>query len=421
MGRFNFASPFAAAGDALTQLLLERKAEERQRMLDEITQRNSDSMIADREMNRKIQMEHIEALRGQRDALEDERRSGLAGDVAGVLTPQQEIDSDTSGVLKRGGLSGLIMGRPATVQDVENAPQTPITPDLQPGAALPSERFRGTAEQVKEQDDRKRQDDYLKTLDPESEEARALRYESMTGRNAPTGMFDQRRNKPSMVGEYEYYVEQEKAAGRQPKSFDSYQTEDANRRAPRPAPPVVIMTPTGPQLVDRNEGTASPVVDGDGKQVPLLPTATERDRGAGYKRMEPVMASIDELSERINTQQGLLATMAGGAAKVAAQANYNDDVAEYESLISGFTPLVARAVGHVGVLTEQDVQSVRALFPAPRDSKTLRDRKIARIRKIMGALSPDTEIAPDTAAAAAPGVDTEFDFVPGKGLIPRTR
>ena len=115
-----------------------------------------------------------------------------------------------------------------------------------------------------------------------------------------------------------------------------------------------------------------------------LPTADMRNRERSFATAAPVMSSISELSERINTQAGLIAKMSGGVEKAKAQVNYNDDVAEYESIISGFTPLVARAVGHVGVLTEQDVQSVRKLFPTPGDSKTLRDRKIKRLEQIMG-------------------------------------
>ncbi len=66
--------------------------------------------------------------------------------------------------------------------------------------------------------------------------------------------------------------------------------------------------------------------------------------------------------------------------------NLNDDIAEYEAMISGFTPLIARALGHTGVLTQQDVDSVKALFPRPGDSKSLRDRKVARIEQLMGAI-----------------------------------
>ena len=97
------------------------------------------------------------------------------------------------------------------------------------------------------------------------------------------------------------------------------------------------------------------------------PTAAGEQEARKFRQARPVLRAVSDLSEKINTQQGLIAKMAGGAAKVAAQANYNDDVAEYEALVLGFTPLVARALGHTGVLTEQDVQSVRSLFPRPGD------------------------------------------------------
>jgi hypothetical protein len=111
---------------------------------------------------------------------------------------------------------------------------------------------------------------------------------------------------------------------------------------------------------------------------------TERATLTSFKKIEPIISSISDLSERINTGQGIIAKAGGAIEKAKAQANLNDDVAEYQSLISGFTPLIARSVGHVGVLTQQDVDSVKALFPAPGDSKTLRDRKMAGIKRILG-------------------------------------
>ena len=85
-------------------------------------------------------------------------------------------------------------------------------------------------------------------------------------------------------------------------------------------------------------------------------------------------------------------------------ANMNDDIAEYEALVSGFTPLVARALGHTGVLTEQDVQSVRAVFPRPGDSKSLRDRKMKRMRSLLSGVQEAVETTitnPVTAGAGA--------------------
>src|SRR3990167_1167156 len=166
------------------------------------------------------------------------------------------------------------------------------------------------------------------------------------------------------------------------KTPNDYQTMDANRRKQNAPLPVVINTGSGPQLVNRATGEASPVTN-DGSAIGPAPTADQRNRDTAMKRVDPVLASIAELSEKINTGKGLLAKLSGGVERAKAQANYNDDVAEYMSLIAGFTPMVARAVGHTGVLTQQDVDSVRELFPKPGDSKTLRDRKIARVKTIL--------------------------------------
>lgn len=138
-----------------------------------------------------------------------------------------------------------------------------------------------------------------------------------------------------------------------------------------------------------------------------------------FKQADPILSAVSELSEKINTQAGLIATMRGTVEKAKAQVNYNDDVAEYEALISGFTPLVARALGHTGVLTQQDVDSVKALFPRPKDSKSLRDRKVARIKNIIGTLEAGSN--PKGGTTPPPADDADFDFVPGKGLVPRAK
>ena len=136
-----------------------------------------------------------------------------------------------------------------------------------------------------------------------------------------------------------------------------------------------------------------------------VPSAMETQDARKFKQAEPILRSVSELSERINTGQGLIAKISGSVEKAKAQANYNDDVAEYEALISGFTPLVARALGHTGVLTQQDVDSVKALFPKPGDSKSLRDRKIARIKSIIGELE-----------TGAGGTPTATDQPPPAGI-----
>jgi hypothetical protein len=115
--------------------------------------------------------------------------------------------------------------------------------------------------------------------------------------------------------------------------------------------------------------------------------------------------SLDELSERINTQDGLLAKAGSVFASAAAKANYDDDLAEYQALLRGAVPLVARRMGHTGVLTKEDVDSTMQMFPAVGDSKSLRDRKIRRIRSIMNMPSSG-----NTSRGASAGRDLGKDW-----------
>lgn len=198
-------------------------------------------------------------------------------------------------------------------------------------------------------------------------------------------------SQPSSIAEYNLYKQEGGKLG-----FDAWQTKDANLKKVQPPAAQrdrVIQTPTGPQLLDMDSGVSRPITDQGGAAIPLAPTTDTRNREMALKRIDPVLTKISDLSEKINTGKGLLAKVSGAVEKAKAQANYNDDVALYQSVISGFTPLVARASGHTGVLTQQDVDSVRELFPKPGDSKTLRDRKIANVKEILAGAPPDTGTA----------------------------
>ncbi len=146
----------------------------------------------------------------------------------------------------------------------------------------------------------------------------------------------------------------------------------------------------------------------------------ERQQIVGFKKAAPVLDSIWELSEKINVNQGVLAKAVGAVEKQKAKVNLDDDVAEYQALVEGFTPLLARAVGHVGVLTQQDVDSVKAMLPAPGDSKSVRDRKVARIKKIMaGAESGVRDVFGSEGGAAPVEWERGPDGKPRKKVIPQ--
>jgi hypothetical protein len=109
-----------------------------------------------------------------------------------------------------------------------------------------------------------------------------------------------------------------------------------------------------------------------------------------------IMGEIETLSKRINTAAGATAGPLGFYRGLKAGANLDNDVAEYESLVVGMIPMVARAVGHTGQLTQPDVDSVRALFPVKGDNDVLAANKMARVKRLIGAGGATT------APAAAP-------------------
>jgi hypothetical protein len=112
------------------------------------------------------------------------------------------------------------------------------------------------------------------------------------------------------------------------------------------------------------------------------------------------MAVIDELEEMslgpldtatgerrggINAGQGLPQLVGGLIRSGAGYLNLDDAALIYNRSVSGFMPLIARAMGHTGVLTQQDVDSVRGLFPGMTRNRTLAQGQYALLRKIIAA------------------------------------
>ena len=114
------------------------------------------------------------------------------------------------------------------------------------------------------------------------------------------------------------------------------------------------------------------------------PTTDDRNRQAAGGRATPFIQRAGELSQVINTKFGPEAKVLGTLRGLQAKANLDHDVAEYLSLVEGFTPLMARAAGHTGVLTERDVERTIQLLPKPGDSAELARRKLANLDRLMG-------------------------------------
>src|SRR5688572_8160891 len=97
--RYNFVSPGGEAVDALTQLLAQRKAEERQAMLDEIMRRNIESQMEDRAASTKLQSDQLSAVNKQREF-------GQAKDIVSMAGAEERITPETSELLDRTGFGG---------------------------------------------------------------------------------------------------------------------------------------------------------------------------------------------------------------------------------------------------------------------------------------------------------------------------
>lgn len=137
-----------------------------------------------------------------------------------------------------------------------------------------------------------------------------------------------------------------------------------------------------------------------GQQPAPSPTKADKDG----PNVAAIMDQIDTLSQKINTEGGGPgANISAIVRKGRAMFNLDNDVAEYEALIKGMIPMVARAVGHTGVLTQQDVDSVRNLFPRVGDNATLAKNKMARVKQLIGSVQPSTTPATPDAASGRVG------------------
>jgi len=117
---------------------------------------------------------------------------------------------------------------------------------------------------------------------------------------------------------------------------------------------------------------------------PVVATSEQRNRTAAIGRINPFLTEVKELANKINVNAGIMATLKGGAELAKAKVNLANDTALYRSTVRGFTPMFARALGHVGVLTELDVERTESLLPSPLDNRELAERKIGVIGRILG-------------------------------------
>jgi len=95
------------------------------------------------------------------------------------------------------------------------------------------------------------------------------------------------------------------------------------------------------------------------------PTAQQRNTSGSLDAVENVVDQLDELSQQINTEQGIMATAAGTVRGAKAKLNYDRAVALYNAVLQSNATMLARARGEVGVVTDQDAMRALSAFPKP--------------------------------------------------------
>lgn len=190
-------TPYQDAGSAFSggmeSFLMDRAATARQARLDAQAARAADDRHNEAEaaLKEKQAESLVKLEEKERAQIEKEVTGMVPGDIpdAGLVARARKyhIPLRTGINIKKEGDVG---GTPTKViQELSPDGQSGVTPAPPPMTPAPI-RFSGTPAQAKVVADEERQQQYLNSLDPKSEEARLLRYELMTGKNAPAGMAD---------------------------------------------------------------------------------------------------------------------------------------------------------------------------------------------------------------------------------------
>lgn len=395
---FSLGAVAGGVGETLDRLLAERRAEALARQQAEAQQ--AERAYRDRQLAQQLQIAQMQDARERAKAagealakVRTDKEKGMEQALTAMVGEQLPTGLITPAGLDAARQAQVIEtlgGRVPTIAGVRRmeVPEL-IGPEPEQGGYMPGTLQAQLAEMPADARTAAGQSFYARVPDVKEQAAAADEASAASNANA----FNEIVSTIDPTASYDVRIRQARAALAKVPSLDTtiqpqarlligQLLTQAEREKPITFAPIVAQTPTGPVVVDRatREGKHITV---DGKDVGMVDTAEVRNRAAARRQALPVLDAIAELSERINTRTGVVAKITGAVERAAAQANLNDDISEYEAVVSGFTPMLARMVGHVGVLTEQDVDSVKVMLPRPTDSKSIRDRKVARIKSIL--------------------------------------
>jgi len=119
MPRYDFRSPGADAGNAIQQFLVQRKMEERQRMLDAAAMEKQNADIQRQSEAIAVQRQQVEESARLREltqtGLDDERLFRRATTIAGNALPGDPVDEQTAAMLSEQGYGGQVQTVPGVI------------------------------------------------------------------------------------------------------------------------------------------------------------------------------------------------------------------------------------------------------------------------------------------------------------------
>lgn len=138
MGRYGFVGVGGLAGDAITQFLMQRELENRQRMMDELTQQKTAAGINAQQEELAFRREQegriADAQRQAQDDLANQREFTRAGTITENALPGDPADAATRAILERQGYGGQIRKVPGVVMqgplpETQTEADRPTSPD----------------------------------------------------------------------------------------------------------------------------------------------------------------------------------------------------------------------------------------------------------------------------------------------------
>ena len=370
---YGSAYGLAAVKDELLQLVAQRKQEEaiKQHLAQ---QEFLNRRLVDRDAEQSRQFDVTQQRLGDDAAASRELAiEGLVGNRANQITdeipPDASIDPQTAGVLRAGGRGALVKENapyayPGFLRSALPGAERDVVPGEQEGAV-----FTGTAGQRFQRDqamatNRRAEADDVRA-DAAATEAR--RHNRVIENRAPAS-----ESRPQWV-----------TRGGGPVYTADVQPGDAPYSAPR--------------------STSE--------------TAQDRQRSARVQAARGFLGKLNQLREKINTKMGPAAGATGLFRRGRASIGLDPDVAEYERERAAGGRSLAVAIMGAQNLSDADAKAWADMLPGATVDKETARRLMEQVESMLNGLDADVGGAPVPNGGSETGL--EFDFVPGRGLVPR--